>query len=171
MGYATDLRDSEWQILEPLLEPKQKGRPRKHALRDICNAIRYVQRTGCQWRMLPPDFPPWLVVYMTFWRWRNSGLLISSLSLFVNSLYASCVFMALYHPEKLPHLSARRHVPGAKPKLHLYTVFRDSVIILSKNIVPQFSFTLQRTENRPRVLSHPLTRITRRGFRFTKGKF
>jgi putative transposase len=43
-------------------------------LREICNAIRYVQRTGCQWRLLPNDFPPWLVVYMTFWRWRNSGL-------------------------------------------------------------------------------------------------
>ena len=74
MGYASDLRDQEWQVLEPLLEPRQKGRPRKHGPREICNAIRYVQRTGCQWRMLPPDFPPWLVVYMTFWRWRNSGL-------------------------------------------------------------------------------------------------
>jgi putative transposase len=71
MGYASDLRDDEWEILEPLLEPQQKGRPRKHALRAICNAIRYVQRTGCQWRLLPRDFPPWLVVYMTFWRWRN----------------------------------------------------------------------------------------------------
>jgi putative transposase len=74
MGYATDLRDHEWAILEPLLEPKQKGRPRKHGLREICDAVRYVQRTGCQWRMLPPDFPPWIVVYMTFWRWRNRGL-------------------------------------------------------------------------------------------------
>src|ERR1700739_3421730 len=74
MGYATDLCDDEWQILEPPLEAKQKGRPRKHSLRAICNAIRYVQRTGCQWRLLPKDFPPWRVVYMTFWRWRNSGL-------------------------------------------------------------------------------------------------
>jgi putative transposase len=68
MGYASDLRDEEWALLEPLLKPKQKGRPRKHSLRSICNAIRYVQRTGCQWRLLPKDFPPWLVVYMTFWR-------------------------------------------------------------------------------------------------------
>ena len=73
-GYASDLRDEEWAILAPLLEPQQKGRPRKHSLRAICNAIRYVQRTGCQWRLLPKDFPPWLVVYMTLWRWRNSGL-------------------------------------------------------------------------------------------------
>src|ERR1700758_2992928 len=74
MGYASDLSDEEWAILEPLLEPKQKGRPRKHSLRAICNAMRYVQRTGCQWRLLPRDFPPWLGVYMTFWRWRNRGL-------------------------------------------------------------------------------------------------
>ena len=74
MGYASDISDEEWAILEPFLEPKQKGRPRKHPVRAICNAVRYVQRTGCQWRMLPADFPPWLVVYMTFWRWRNSGL-------------------------------------------------------------------------------------------------
>ena len=74
MGYASDLSDEEWAILEPFLEPKQKGRPRKHSLRAICNAIRYVQRTGCQWRLLPSEFPPWLVVYMTFWRWRNHGL-------------------------------------------------------------------------------------------------
>jgi len=74
MGYASDLRDEEWVILAPLLEPKQKGRPRKHSLRAICNAIGYVQRTGCQWWLLPRDFPPWLVVYITFWRWRNCGV-------------------------------------------------------------------------------------------------
>lgn len=72
--YASDMRDEEWAILEPLLAPQQQGRPRKHSLRSICNAIRYVQRTGCQWRLLPSDFPPWLVVYMTLWRWRNRGL-------------------------------------------------------------------------------------------------
>ena len=75
MRYATDLPDNEWQILEPLLEPKQKGRPRKHGLRAICNTIRYVQRTGCQWRLLPNDFPPWRVVYMTFWRWREQRVM------------------------------------------------------------------------------------------------
>ncbi len=74
MKYATDLEDHEWEVLEPLLQPKQKGRPRRHDLRDICNAVRHVQRTGCQWRMLPSDFPSWEVVYMTFWRWRNSGV-------------------------------------------------------------------------------------------------
>lgn len=74
MRYATDISDREWEILEPLLEVKQHGRPRKHSLRNIINAIRYVERSGCQWRLLPTDFPPWIVVYMTFWRWRNAGL-------------------------------------------------------------------------------------------------
>jgi transposase len=74
MGYASDLRDEEWAFLESLLEPQQKDPPRKNSLRSICNAIRYVQRTGCQLRLLPRDIPPWLVVYMTSWRWRNCGV-------------------------------------------------------------------------------------------------
>ena len=74
MGYETDISDKEWAILEPLLAPKQKGRSRLHSLRRIIDAIRYVQRSGCQWRLLPKDFPPWRSVYVTFWRWRNGGL-------------------------------------------------------------------------------------------------
>lgn len=74
MGYETDISDKEWALLEPLLAPKQRGRSRLHSLRRIIDAIRYVQRTGCQWRLLPNDFPPWRSVYVTFWRWRNSGL-------------------------------------------------------------------------------------------------
>ncbi|MCP5133845.1 MAG: transposase [Gammaproteobacteria bacterium] len=71
MGYGTDISDEEWVILAPFLEPKQKGRPRKHSLRRMVDAIRYMQRTGCQWRLLPKDFPPWRSVYVTFWRWRK----------------------------------------------------------------------------------------------------
>ncbi|MCP5135116.1 MAG: transposase [Gammaproteobacteria bacterium] len=56
MGYGTDISDEEWVILAPFLEPKQKGRPRKHSLRRMVDAIRYMQRTGCQWRLLPKDF-------------------------------------------------------------------------------------------------------------------
>lgn len=74
MGYGSDVSDKERLILAPYLEPKRRGRPRKHSLRRIVDTIRYVQRTGCQWRQLPKDFPPWSVVYMTFWRWRNSRL-------------------------------------------------------------------------------------------------
>jgi len=49
------------------------GRPRKHDIRQIINAIRYVMRSGCQWRLLPKDFPPWQTVYDYYLRWRQNG--------------------------------------------------------------------------------------------------
>jgi putative transposase len=55
-------------------EANLRGRPRKWATWLILNAILYVTRTGCQWRMLPRDFPPWQTVYGYFWRWTHSGL-------------------------------------------------------------------------------------------------
>src|ERR671914_260411 len=76
--YATDLSDEQWAILEPLL-PEQKwhpggpGRP-PGDVRQVINAIFYVNKTGCQWRMLPKDFDPWNTVYGYFWRWHREGL-------------------------------------------------------------------------------------------------
>lgn len=73
-NYPTDLTDYQWQVLHSLLpERKGRGRPPKYSRRDIINAILYVKQTGCQWRMLPRDFPKWMTVYITFWRWRNDG--------------------------------------------------------------------------------------------------
>lgn len=67
-AYPTDLTDEQWSKIEPLL-PKQDNRGRKptHTRREMFNAILYLNRTGCQWRMLPHDFPPWDAVY-AFWR-------------------------------------------------------------------------------------------------------
>ena len=64
-SYPTDLSDAEWQKIEPLVpKPKtNRGRKRKHPIREILNAIFYLLRTGCAWRMLPHDFPPWKTVY------------------------------------------------------------------------------------------------------------
>lgn len=74
-SYPSDLSDAEWGMLEPLLPPARRDvRPRKYALREIVNAIRYVQRTGCSWRMLPHDFPPYRSVFYTFTRWRQQGV-------------------------------------------------------------------------------------------------
>jgi transposase len=57
--YASDLTDAEWALLEPLMPPrKTTGRPRTTGLRDVFDAILYIATTGCQWRMLPNDFPP-----------------------------------------------------------------------------------------------------------------
>jgi putative transposase len=69
--YATDLTDREWALLEPLLPPESPiGRPRRHPLRTILNAIFYELRTGCAWRFLPQEWPPWQTVYHYFRRWR-----------------------------------------------------------------------------------------------------
>ena len=76
--YPTDLNDVQWLILEPLLmtvlKQSKRGRPRQVELREIVNAIFYVLRTGCAWRLLPHDFPAWQTVYGYFRRWRDSGL-------------------------------------------------------------------------------------------------
>lgn len=73
-GYDTDLSDAEWEILKPLV-PKAKpgGRPEEYSKRSVVNAIRYVARTGCQWRMLPHEYPPWSTVYKYFRRWSDDG--------------------------------------------------------------------------------------------------
>jgi putative transposase len=72
--YPSDVTDEQWQIIRALLPPRKKrGRPPVDRRR-IINAIFYVNRTGCQWRALPHDFPKWKTVYTVFWRWRKEGL-------------------------------------------------------------------------------------------------
>ena len=69
--YDTDLTDEQYALLEPLLpRPKRTGRPRAN-LREVLNAILYLVRTGCQWRLLPHDFPPWSTVHSWYRRWRQ----------------------------------------------------------------------------------------------------
>ena len=73
-AYQSDLSDAEWSCLEPHLPaPKATGRPRMHSTREILNAIFYVVRGGCAWRLLPNDFPPWKTVYHYFRSWRLDG--------------------------------------------------------------------------------------------------
>lgn len=67
--YPTDLTDTEWILIEPWLpRPAKRGRRRSVDLREVLDAIRYLARTGCGWRMLPNDFPPWQTVYWWFRR-------------------------------------------------------------------------------------------------------
>lgn len=74
-GYLTDLSDAEWKVVEPhIAVAKGEGRPRKHTVREILNAIFYLLRSGCAWRLLPPDFPKWKTVYHYFRVWRMSGV-------------------------------------------------------------------------------------------------
>ena len=72
--YPTDLSDAEWKCIKPHLPvPKGYGRPRTHTLREILNAVFYVLKSGCQWRLLPHDFPRWPTVYWYFRKWRIDG--------------------------------------------------------------------------------------------------
>jgi putative transposase len=72
--YSTDLSDAEWECLQPHIPaPSKRGRPRTHGTREILNAIFYVLKSGCSWRLLPKDFPPWETVYWWFGRWRTDG--------------------------------------------------------------------------------------------------
>lgn len=74
-AYDTDITDIGWEILAPLIPPeKSGGRHRSVELREVLNAIFYVLRSGCAWRLLPHDFPAWQTVYGYFSRWRTCGL-------------------------------------------------------------------------------------------------
>jgi transposase len=73
-AYATDLTAAQWSLIEPILPPPNlTGRHEKHPRKEIVNAILYVLRTGCAWRHLPHDLPPWQTVYWHFKRWRDDG--------------------------------------------------------------------------------------------------
>src|SRR4051812_25414385 len=73
--YPTDLSDAQWSCLRSYLPaPKAQGRPRTHSLRDVLDAIFYVLKSGCHWRLLPHDFPPCSTVYYHFRRFRLKGL-------------------------------------------------------------------------------------------------
>jgi transposase len=77
--YPSDLTDRQWSKLSPLLNERRGarhagGRPRKHEQRRVVDALLYVVKTGCQWRQLPSDFPPWKTVHEHFRAWRDSGV-------------------------------------------------------------------------------------------------
>jgi putative transposase len=72
--YPTDLSDQEWELIKHLVpEAKPGGRPEAYTKREILNGIFYLLRSGCSWRMLPHDLPPWRIVYFYFRQWRQDG--------------------------------------------------------------------------------------------------
>ena len=73
--YPTDLTDEQWKLIEPFFpDAKPGGRPRKTNLREVVNALLYLVRSGCQWRMIPHEFPPWKTVYNYYRAWIDSGV-------------------------------------------------------------------------------------------------
>ena len=76
LRYASDCTDDEWELVAPFVVLRSKvGRPRKTSMRDVWDAIQYIAATGCQWAMLPKDFPPFTTVQYHFYRLRDCGLL------------------------------------------------------------------------------------------------
>src|SRR5215475_9232064 len=74
-SYPSDVSDAEWEFLLPYLTLMREDAPqREHSLRDLFNAVRYVVKTGCQWRFLPHDLPPWAAVYQQARRWLQAGV-------------------------------------------------------------------------------------------------
>lgn len=76
LPYPSDLSDKEWETIKPHIPSlrSNRGRKRIHSYREILNAIFYLLRSGCAWRMLPHEFPPWKTVYHYFRFWRLNGV-------------------------------------------------------------------------------------------------
>ncbi len=73
--YSSNVNDREWALLSPLVTvPEKLGRPPRYERRLVLNAIFYVVRSGCAWRLLPHDLPPWRLCYYYFAKWRENGL-------------------------------------------------------------------------------------------------
>ena len=78
LRYESDTMDAEWFVMEPLLPAASAlGRPRETAMRAVVNAILYIASTGCQWRQLPKDFPPYSTVQGYFYAWSRGGIFAS----------------------------------------------------------------------------------------------
>jgi transposase len=74
-AYSTDVSDAEWTFLLPYLSLMREDAPqREHPLRELFNALRYLVKTGCGWRLLPHDLPPWTAVYQQARRWLHNGV-------------------------------------------------------------------------------------------------
>ena len=92
--YSSDLTDSQWEIVKPYFPTSRR---RRHDLRhEILDAILYVVKTGCQWRMLPGEFAPWQTVYYYFDQWREEGRLQCLLS--ANAFSAPCAERCVEKP-------------------------------------------------------------------------
>ena len=74
-GYPSDVLDDEWAFVAPYLTLMREDAPqREHMLREVFNGLRYIVRTGMQWRMMPNDLPPWYTVYQQTQRWVKAGV-------------------------------------------------------------------------------------------------
>ncbi len=113
--YASDLTDAEWAVIESHLPaPKPLGRPRGTDLRAVVDAILYMARSGCQWRLLPKDFPPFTTVQGYFYDWRDSGLFVPGEDIHMGG---PSRFLCPYYPRCIEPSSSRGNVENARAAL------------------------------------------------------
>lgn len=74
MSYGSDVTDEQWGMIEGYFSVGKYGTSRKHEIRGLVNAVFYVIKTGCQWRYLPKDFPPYSTVHSFYWRAKKRGI-------------------------------------------------------------------------------------------------
>jgi transposase len=74
MAYPTDLTDKQWELIEGHFDTGNYGKSRKYSQRILVNAVFYIIKTGCQWRFLPKDFPPYSTVHSFYWRAKHKGI-------------------------------------------------------------------------------------------------
>jgi len=77
-SYPDDLSDQEWDLVKNIMTKRTnaRGRKVKYPKREVLNAIFYLLRSGCSWRLLPHDFPPWQAVYAQFRCWKQNGIFL-----------------------------------------------------------------------------------------------
>ena len=79
LRYTIDQTDAEWKLIKPLLPaPSRIGRPRTTDLRSVVDALLYIVTTGCQWRQLPKEFPPYSTVQGYFYAWSRNGTFVAN---------------------------------------------------------------------------------------------
>lgn len=74
MTYPSDLTDKQWDLIKDHFDTGNYGKSRKHSQRALVNAVFYIIKTGCQWRFLPKDFPPYSTVHSFYWRAKKNGV-------------------------------------------------------------------------------------------------
>lgn len=124
-SYPSDVADAEWEFLLPYLCLMREDAPqREHPLRELFNALRYVVKTGCQWRFLPHDFPPWAAVYQQARRWVQAGVfeaVVHDLRVMVRVLedraeQPSAIIVDARTLQSTPESGGRAGFDGAKKK-------------------------------------------------------
>lgn len=134
MNYPTNLTDNQWSYIEPYLP--NMTRKRKHSLRDAVNAILYLVKTGCQWRMIPSEFPAWNSVYYYFSNWKRDG----TIEYIMRELHKTvrkqagrepepsiCIIdsrsvRTSHHTDKVKGIDGNKHIKGRKEHIAVDTL-------------------------------------------------